>query len=292
MILPQKMIDDVLSKYGKYPIALTGCRATDNALKCCEYDFVIITDNHCNELLQMNDDYAEIHMMPSKGNPFRIALNLHNMQIINDSSWILSSLKQQVDGSISKALVWYSRNKAVDALFYANRSMEAANDSPLMSSLWLKCAAYYYLEAAIARNGMKPMPTHMLAQLRSIEDKTVTDGIALASNCLGLERANKSSLSRCIEGCTGLNDNIKHDYTTKIVTKKAKFLYDSAMYTDCYFYLGYIARDAVKNIESNQKALRDYTLMISIAMDLTTDQSFALKLSGELLDACNALLKK
>ena len=292
MKLPQKIIDAVLSKYGKYPIALTGCRTTDHALKCCEYDFVIITDDQDNDLLQINDDYAEIHMMPSKLNPFRIALNLHNMQIINDPSWILSSLKQQVDEAIAKALSSYSRNKTVDALFYANRSMEATKDNALMSSLWLKCAAYYYIEAAIARSGARPMPTHMLAQLRSIEDKTVADGIALASNCLGLERANKSSVSRSMEGCIGLNDNIKRDYTTQIVIKKAQFLYDSAMYTDCYFYLGYTARDAVTKIASNQRALRDYTLMISIAMDLTTDQSFALKLSGELLDACNVLLKK
>ena len=288
----QKIIDAVLSKYGKYPIALTGCRTTTHALKCCEYDFVIITEDKGNELLQVDDDYAEIHMMSQKLNPLRIALNLHNMQIINDPSWVLSSLKQQVDEATAKMLSWYSRNKTVDALFYANRSKEAAKDNALMSSLWLKCAAYYYLEAAIARSGARPMPTHMLAQLRTIEDKTVVEGIALTSNCLGLERANKSSVSRCMEGCIGLNDNIKHDYTTQIVTKKAQFLYDSAMYTDCYFYLGYIARDAVTKIASNQKTLRDYTLMTSIAMDLTTDQSFALKISGELMGICNALLKK
>ena len=292
MPLSQKIIDTVLSKYGKHPIALTGCRTTEHVLKCCEYDFVIIAEEQSNDLLQVNDDYAEIHTMSSKLNPFRIALNLHNMQIINDPSWILSSLKQRVDEAIAKALFWYSRNKTVDALFYANRSMEAANDSVLMSSLWLKLAAYYYIEAAIARSGARPMPTHMLAQLRTIEDKAVTEGIALASTCLGLERANKSSVSRCMEGCIGLNDKIKHDYTTQIVIKKAQFLYDSAMYTDCYFYLGYIARDAVTKIASNQKVLKDYTFMISIAMDLATDQSFAIKLSSELLDACNALLKK
>jgi len=292
MILQQKIIDIVLSKYGKYPIALTGCKTTDHALKCCEYDFIIIAEEQTNELLQVNDDYAEIHAMSSKLNPFRIALNLHNMQIINDPSWIMSSLKQQADEAIAKALSWYSRNKTVDALFYANRSMEAMKDSVLMSSLWLKFAAYYYIEAAIARSGARPMPTHMLAQLRLIENTAITEDIALASTCLGLERANKSSVSRCMEGCIGLNDNIKHDYTTQIVIKKAQFLYDSAMYTDCYFYLGYIARDAINKIASNQKALKDYSLMISIAMDLATDQSLALKLSGELLDACNTLLKK
>ena len=292
MTLPQKITDAILSKYGRYPIALAGCRATDHALKCCEYDFVIIKEGQINELLQVDDDYVEIHTMSSKLNLFRVALNLYKMQIINDPEWILSGLKQQVDEVVTKALTWYARNKTVDALFYANRSREAAKDSMLMSSLWLKCAAYYYLEAIIARNGTRPMPTHMLSQLRTLEDKTVTEGITLASTCLGLERANKSSVSRCMEGCIGLNDNIKRDYTTKIVTKKARFLYDSAMYTDCYFYLGYIARDAVTKIASNQKALKDYTVMIGIAMDLTTDQSFALKLSGELLGACNMLLKK
>ncbi len=291
MTLPQKMIDGVLSKYGRYPIALTGCRATDHALQCCEYDFVIITEEQGSELLIVNDDYAEIHKMSPKLNPFRAALNLHKMQIINDPSWILSSMKQQTEETVANMFSWYSRNKTIDALFYANRSVQGAKDGTI-SSLWLKCAAYYYLEAALARSGARPMPTHMLAQLRNVEDNTVTEGIALASRCLGLERANKSSVSRCMEGTIGLNDNIKHDHTTQIVTKKAKFLYDSAMFTDCYFYLGYIARDVVTTIASNQKALKDYTLMMSIALDLTTDQSFVLKLSDELLQACNALLKK
>ncbi len=291
MTLSQKMIDDVLSKYGKYPIALTGCRATGHALQCCEYDFVVITEEQSSELLIVNEDYAEIHKMSPKLNPFRAALNLHKMQIINDPSWILSSIKQQVDETIAKMFSWHSKNKTIDALFYANRSVQGAKDSTI-SSLWLKCAAYYYLEAVLARSGAGPMPTHMLAQLRDIEDSTVTEGIALASRCLGLERANKSSVSRCIEGTIGLNDKIKHDHTTQIVTKKARFLYDSAMFTDCYFYLGYIARDVVTTIASNQKALKDYSLMMSIAMDLTTDQSFVFKLSGELLEACNALLKK
>ena len=292
MTLPQKMIDDVVSKYEKYPIALTGCRATDHALQCCEYDFVIITEEQGNELLHVNDDFVEIHKMSSTLNPLGIALNLYKMQIINDPSLTLSSLKQQTDETIPKAFSWYSRNKTIDALFYANRSAQAAKDGVSMSSLWLKCAAYYYLEAALAHCGVKPMPTHMLAQLRNIENNTVTEGISLASRCLGLERANKSSVSRCMEGTIGLNDKIKHDHTTAIVTRKAKFLYDSAMYTDCYLYLGYIARDAVTNIALNQKALKDYSLMISIAMDLTSDQSFVLKLSDELLEACNALLKK
>src|SRR5574341_534085 len=291
MTLPQKMIDDVLSKYGRYPIALTGCRAAGHALQCCEYDFAIITEEQGSELLVVNEDYAEIHKISPKSNPFRTALNLHKMQIINDPSWMLSGLKQQTDEAIAKVFSWYSKNKTIDALFYANRSVQGAKDGTT-SSLWLKCAAYYYLEAALARSNTRPMPTHMLAQLRNIEDNTVTEGIALASKCLGLERANKSSVSRCIEGTVGLNDKIKHDYTSQIVTKKAKFLYGSAMFTDCYFYLGYIARDAVTSIASNQKVLKDYSLMISIAMDLTTDQSFVLKLSGELLEACNALLKK
>jgi hypothetical protein len=292
MTLPQKMIDEVLLKYGKYAIALTGCRTTEYALTCCEYDFVILTDEQGNELLQIDDDFAEIHKMSPTLNPLGTALNLYKMQIINDPSWILSSLKQQIDENIGKAFSWYFRNKTIDALFYANRSVQAAKDGESMSSLWLKCAAYYYLEAALARSGVRPMPTHMLAQLRSIEDDTVAEGITLASRCLGLERANKSSVLRCMEGTIGLNDKIKHDHTTQIVTRKAKLLYDSAMYTDCYFYLGYIARDAVTNIASNQKALKDYSLMISIAMDLTTDQSFVLKLSDELLEACNTLLKK
>lgn len=289
--IPQKLIDVVQSKYGKYPVALTGCRATSHALQCCEYDFVIITEEQGNELLEVNGDCAEIHRMSPSLNPLSTALNLHGMQIINDPSWILSSLKQKTHEIITKAFSWYSRNKTIDALFYANRSMQSAKDG-VNGSIWLKCAAYYYLEAALGHRGEIPMPTHMLAQLRNVEDNRIAEGISIASRCLGLERANKSSVSRCMEGTVGLNDKLKHDHTTQIVRRKAKFLCDSAMFTDCYFYLGHIARDIVTTIASNQKTMKDYSLVISIAMDLTTDQSFMLKLSGELLEACNALLKK
>ncbi|MFQ5921031.1 MAG: hypothetical protein ACE5JV_03340 [Nitrososphaerales archaeon] len=297
MLMPSsnKIIEEVLSRYAKYPLALTGCRTTERALECCEYDFVIIaegTKKKGSDLLEVNGDYAEIHFISPNIDPFEIAPGLHGMRVINDPSWVLSSLKQQVDEAHPKALVLYSRKKAVDALLYANRAVEAAGEEDtVMPSLWLKFAAYYYLEATISRAGEIPMPTHMLAQLRSIENKTLAEGVALATSCLELERANRSSVSRSIEASAGLNEKLGGNYATQLVRRKASFLCDSGMYADCHLYLGYVARGAVAGIVADRKALRDYRFAISIAMDLTSDQSFALRLSRELLDACSELLK-
>jgi hypothetical protein len=285
-----KLVDAMLAKYGNNPIALTGCRTTDLALECCEYDYVVIADGQYRDLLEVDGNYAEIHSLPSNANPLQAALYLNNMRIVNDASWVLSTLKQRVNEALPRALDWYARGKITDALLYANSSKEVAGEDAQISSMWLKCAAYCYLEGALAYNGTMPMPTHMLSQLRSME-KTSIEGIGLASTCLGLERANKSSVSRCIEAAVELNDRVKHDYTTKLVSRKARFLYDASMYTDCYFYAGYVASGAIVSME-NQRMLKDHMFMISIAMDLTTDQSFQFRLPSELLDACNILLKK
>lgn len=286
------VVDRVLSLYEGYPVALIGCRAAGRAHNCCEYDFAVINDRQTSDLLGVNGDYAEVHIFPAPSDPFRAALMLQEMKIVSDPSLVMSSLKQKVEEVNAAALVRYAREKAVDGLFYANRSVESSSNSVLVSSLWLKCGAYCYLEAAIARSGARPMPAHMLAQLRSIESGADAGGIVLATSCLALERANKSSVLRCIEACTELNEKIRHDYTTKLVLRKARFLHDSAMYADCYFYLGYVTRDLLTGITSNQKVLRDHMQMISMAMDLTSDQSFTFKHSRQLLGACRALLQK
>ncbi len=279
-----------MTKYEKFPIALTGCRTTSLALDCCEYDFIVLFDGNVHELLQVDDSFIEVRAIHAKENLHVLAPLLQDMQIVNDPSWALATLKQEIATAMPKALSSYARNVTIEALFYANKSREAIKSNIPLSSLWLKCAAYYYLEAVIAKNGSRSMPTHMLAQLRSISESN-SQGITTASTCLGLERANKSSVSRCMEAVIGLNENIIKNNTTPIVKRKAQFLLQSGMYTDCYFYLGYIARNAAMKISSQQKMMKDYMFMMNIAMDLTTDQSFISRLSNDLVDSCNALLR-
>lgn len=283
-MVPKKITDAIIEKYGNFPIALTGCRATNLALDCCEYDFVVLHDEKIYELLKIDTGYAEIHSI-GKENIHALAPLLQNMQVINDPSWELATLKQDVDKIMSKALSAYARNLAVEALFYANKSRTTNK----LSSLWLKCAGYYYLESMIAKNGSRPMPTHMLEQIRLSNENV--EGITIANACLGLERANRSSVSRSMEAAIGLDEKIvKTD--KEVVSRKAQFLLKSNMYTDCYFYLGYIARNAILKLVSKKRDMRDYIFMINIAMDLTTDQSYISKLSNDLIGACNALLKK
>ncbi len=286
-----KVIEEVLSRYGRYPVALTGCRTTEHALECCEYDFVVVSDDKLDCLLQVGNDYAEIHSLTPKTDPLVMTLSLQRMRVVNDPALILASLKQEVDKVQRRALDWHSRKKAADALFYANSSLEAASEDAPVSSLWLKCAAYHYIEAALARIGEMSMPLHMLAQLRSVRSAGLAGGMALATSCLALERANRSSVARCIEASVGLNEKLKQDHSARLVRRKAEFLYGSGLYADCYFYLGYAAREAATGILTDRRALRDYMLMLTIAMDLTSDQSFTLKLSRELRDACNDFLK-
>ena len=288
--MPKSIIDELINKYEQLPIALTGCSTTTQTLDCCEYDFIVLSDRDCCEWLCNDSEYAEIHTIPADQNKYALALLLQNMQIINDPSWIFATLKQDFVKTGPEALSFYSRKSAVDALFYANRSREVSMVNTLLSSLWLKCAAYFYLEAVIAKKGLKPMPTHMLAQLRSLNDDNNSIGITIASTCLGLERANRSSISRCVEAAIELNERIVKYQSKQIVARKVEFLLQSGMYADCYFYLGYLAKNAAVRLASNQKILRDHMFMINIAMDLTTDQTFISKFSTKLMEACNKLM--
>jgi hypothetical protein len=286
--IPKNIINIVLERYEKFPIALTGCRTTDLALECCEYDFIILSDENIHEVCSVNGSYVEIHSMQVSQSIHTIAPYLQNMHIVNDPSWILATLKQDIATVLPKALWSYSRSLVVDALFYANKSREAVNDRVQLASLWLKSAAYYYLEALIARNDSKAMPVHMLSQLRAITEGSESNGIAIANTCLGLERANRSSVSRCMEAAIGLNQRTGQN--TELISHKARFLMESAMYTDSYSYLGYASRDAALKLTSNQKTAKDYMFMTGIAMDLIIDPAFIAKQANDLLDACNSFL--
>ncbi|MEM3128415.1 MAG: hypothetical protein QW769_05345 [Nitrososphaerales archaeon] len=282
----------IMSKYEKFSVALAGCRTTDYALECCEYDLIILSDENIQELIYIDDVYVEIHSLHTKASPSSIAPLIQNMRIVNDPTLALSALKHDADIAMQKSMAVYARSKIVDALFYANKAREVADENPQLSSLWLKCAGYCYLEGVVASNGSKPMPTHMLAQLRSIGESGDSEGITIASASLGLERANRSSLSRCAQAAIGLDTHVIGSHSGKIISRKIQFLLQAGLYSDCYLYVGHVARNAVERIALKPKTLKNYMFMINIAMDLTIDQPLISKLSGKLINACNAILKR
>ncbi|MEM2856057.1 MAG: hypothetical protein QW416_03040 [Candidatus Nitrosocaldaceae archaeon] len=249
--------------YNKYSIALTGCRATKLAYECCEYDLIILED--CKEGVEIKEDkYIEIHKI-SNDNRYR-TLQLYNAVILNDPSFILSALKN----SLTYDLRLYSRDLLLDALLDASKAMTS---NGFEASFLLKRAAYNYLNSLLLLNKVIPSPLHILTQLRELRVD-----LTMFYEPLGLERANSSSLIRAL-------DMLYKLINSRLISRKALYLYEIHKYVDCSLYITYLAIKLAKD------GYHDILPSLAILLDLTNDVQNTERLASILFKMCKELMK-
>ena len=112
---------------------------------------------------------------------------------------------------------------------------------PLVGALWLKIAAYEFMEGMLAVSGNRPMPLHVLEQIRQT-GAVMTEGIEVALECIGTERATRPAISRSLQAIRELKSK---DYDRDLFVSKVNHLLDRRMLVDCYYYSG---RVAAKNL--------------------------------------------
>ena len=65
---------------------------------------------------------------------------------------------------------------------------------PMVAAMWLKIA-YEFIDGMLALSGNRPMPVHILEQVRQI-DSRMAEGLEVALECIGVERATRPAISR------------------------------------------------------------------------------------------------
>lgn len=295
--LPRDLVDYINNNF-RYPAGIIGCRATnpEMSLDCCEYDIAIFNKQSAgNRFIRVGNHGLELITLTeiSRTN----VMKLHNMIIIQDDDNLsLSSSSLSSANNVSafqqhylKVLRGLGKKSIINSLFYHETITKNIQKNSVLGAMWLKIAAYDFLEGILALSEIKPMPIHELNQIRkiTIERQDIAEGIKIALECVGLERATRSTISRSIEAICELNSM---EYDKELIKIKVNHLLEKGMISDCYYYLGKMGHRCLAY--RDYKFLSKYIKLIQISMDLTKDIQQLERLHINLVNISKIILKK
>ena len=295
--IPADLVDYISNNF-RYPAGIIGCRATnpEMSLDCCEYDIAIFNKQSAgNRFIRVGNHGLELITLTeiSRTN----VMKLHNMIIIqDDDSLSLSSSSLSSTNNVSafqqhylKVLRGLGKKSIINSLFYHETITKNIQKNSVLGAMWLKMAAYDFLEGILALSEIKPMPIHELNQIRkiTIERQDIAEGIKIALECVGLERATRSTISRSIEAICELNSM---EYDKELIKIKVNHLLEKGMISDCYYYLGKMGHRCLAY--RDYKFLSKYIKLIQISMDLTKDIQQLERLHINLVNISKIILKK
>jgi hypothetical protein len=266
------------------------------SLDCCEYDIAIFNKQSTgNRFIRLGNCGLEVITLTEIS---RInVMKLYKMIIIqDDNSLSLSSSSLSSANNVSafqqhylRVLRGLGKKSIINSLFYHEKITKDIQKNSVLAAMWLKIAAYDFLEGILALSEIKPMPIHELNQIRkiTIEHQDIAEGVKIALECVGLERATRSTISRSIEAICELNSM---EYDKELIKIKVNHLLEKGMVSDCYYYLGKMGHRCLAY--RDYKFLSKYMKLIQISMDLTKDMQQLEKLHINLVNISKITLKK
>ncbi|MEM0496379.1 MAG: hypothetical protein QXL93_03660 [Candidatus Nitrosocaldus sp.] len=323
------MLEQIVSRYKQYPLALTGCRARakDLAYDVCEYNILLLEDASINNTLHHYDSPSIDESNASSTGKGKNGLDGHIGSSMSNGS---DEYIYMDDGSIARIHRIYRDTRMVEKVMLldgmiilndvnsrlsmleakmarVSRKVKILHARSLMAdalfyasnaihardaleaSFWLRSAACSYIEAHILSSGYVPMPSHILAQMRALSDINAST----ITECLGLEQANRSSTARAMRALIHVLASFHYSrFAMTVVRKKLEYLSSMGMYTDACTYICYICSKLVEGkgiIMGSIKHLPVYD-MLSIAMNLSSDHLSTSRLADTLLSICKARL--
>lgn len=283
----KKYVDD-----SAYPVALIGCRTSDLSLDCCEYDIAVFgternNNNNNNEVLQVEEGKVIEILYFTRPTQHPI-VDLGTITILKDTgNFTLSSTAKDIEPEkYRKALSVAGKKSLISSLFFQQRMInETINQT--VAAMWLKIAAYEFISGSLAILGIRPMPLHELEQVRKAEaDSKMAEGIHIALECIGTERATRPAILRSLEAVQELKSN---DYDKELTMSKIRYLLNKHMLANCYYYAGRVAAKSLA--DKNTPFHNKYSKFIQLALDLTSDAQYLKKLQKGLFRAANSSLK-
>ncbi len=263
-----------------HPVALIGCHTTDASLECCEYDLAVFAPGD-DQVMCIDRRVIEIVHFSQPARNYVVELG--GMSILKDSNkFTLSSVAADVSKRYKRALAAAGKKSLISSLFCQQKMVQSKH--PGVAAMWLKISAYDFLEGLLALSGVRPMPLHELEQIR--QKGSATEGIEVALECIGTDRATRPTISRSLQAILELKSK---DYDKKLFAAKTDHLLEKSMLTDCYYYAGRVAaKDLVKR--TNQFHNK-YSKLIQLALDLSSDEQQLEKMQKKLSRAARDGLK-
>ncbi len=285
--------DEILKIIGpsNFPIASGGYNSDKFDADCEIYNLVLFDGkNTHDEIIDHGSESLKIaHGSLSETNSENL-IYYENLQIIQDEQWELKMLISKIQKTKNTLFSISAKNSLVESQLTLSKARNSLDQDDPFVSCWIKCGVISLIDSILFQNQILPNPVQALSSMRNLEQKNInqfSDKIILET---GIERATISLLSRMLKSTCGFSDMIEKNNNSVIIEKKANYLIQNSLLSDCYLYLNYLNRNNFYKIKNSLNTNSDKIHVLKTAFDLTHTPSELLSSIDSMHNIVNALL--
>ena len=257
-----------------YPVGLGGCHAEQTNLDCCVHDITIFDQSDIPEsVIEKDSQFFKIHHCTLTENRVEILIQLHHMQILYDEQWELKMFLAKIREKHESILKAFTKSSIIESQICLTKAKNVLDKSDPFVSSWIKSAGYFLVDAILSLNNYRPSPSHMLGILRNLKSNQINEMLPIVLDSLGLERATPSLLRRMSKSTVGLSDLVEKNNNSKIIQHKINCFLDKSLFSDCYFYIGYVNRNNFYRIKNSLDKFPEIIHILKTGFDLEYDSS-------------------
>ena len=259
---------------------------------CCEYDILVLSNSiQPHKVMKLESYWVELLYVPLNPKVLKVIPDSADGIVLNDTddlrlSSIINAVMNNTRRNSSNSAI--ARKLLVSILIRYNEIERMSQKSPIISSMLLKISAYEIMQSLVYFSGLPSSPFHQLESIRRVLEPNQFESeiISLALEIIGMERATASVLRRSIPSYSRLAAN---RYDRSLIEDKIKFLYESGMTADCYYYVGRICSDILKSLDNT--FWHTYAKLVQLGMDLSMDIEHIQRWNPQLTAAARRLLR-
>ena len=264
--------DEIIKIIGpiNFPIALGGYNSDNFDIDCEIYNFIIFDGKSLpDEIIISGSKTIKISHGNLSETNFEYLIHYENLQIIQDEQWELKMLLSKIQEKRNTFFSASAKNALVESQLALSKAKNALEHNDPFVSCWIKSGVISLIDSILFQNKIMPNPVHALSSIRNLTQKNTNQFVDKIISETGIERATPSLLSRMLKSTCGFSDMIEKNQNSIIIEKKANYLIQNSLLSDCYLYLNYQNKNNFYKIKNSLDKNSDKMHVLKIAFDLT-----------------------
>ena len=274
-----------------FPIASDGYNSENFDMDCQIYNLIIFDGKDISDEITKNgSNIIKIsHGNLSENNP-EYLIHYENLQIIQDQQWELKMFMSKIHKKKNALFSVSTKNSLIESQFAFSKAKNALEQDDPFVACWIKCGIISLIDSILYQNQILPNPVNALSSMRNLKQKNANQFVNKIISETGIERSTPSLLSRMLKSTCGFSDMIEKNQNSIIIEKKANYLIQNSLLSDCYLYLSYQNRNNFYKIQNSLNTNLDKIHILKTAFDLTHTPSELLSSIDSMGEVTNALL--
>ena len=252
------------------PIALGGYDSDDFDANCGIQNIIIFDGKDIpDEIVTRESKTLKIsHGSLSETNS-EYLIHYGNIKIIQDTQWELKMLVSKVQEKKNMLFSTSAKNALVESQLSLSKAKNALEHDDPFVSCWIKSGIISLIDSILFQNNILPNPVHALSSMRGLKQKNTNQFVDKIISETGIERATSSLLIRMLKSTCGFSDMIEKNQNSTIIEKKANYLIQNSLLSDCYLYLNFQNKINFYKIKNSLNTNQDKIHVLKTAFDLT-----------------------